>query len=351
MMITYFRENVLAILGVMMLALLLVGYLLFVGIVLWPQWQVRADLQSRVQAARLAVSQQDDGTSPTVALEDEYAPSQSEIAEAEQLFLTEQQAADVLNAVSDNAAASGVTIIDLQAQPSSDGVQKSLYDVRSFSFAAAGGVDALLDFMVLSQETAVSPIQLSNVQLTSEGDGSTLTFVLQLYTSPYASGFALADMPAGPTPLPQPIPVPIQPSTTELLTQQLHEAWSAEDWPTAILTIDEILKLDPDYPEMADKLYAAHVNYGYQLLDEDDEAAAKVQFEQALSIFPNGIEATTALQSLAGENSASLTNHIVRHGETLFSIARQYGVTVDALRSANNLSGNGIVTGQELIIP
>lgn len=42
--------------------------------------------------------------------------------------------------------------------------------------------------------------------------------------------------------------------------------------------------------------------------------------------------------------------HIVAEKETMFSIARQYGLTVDELRQLNNITGNAISTGQELIV-
>ena len=43
--------------------------------------------------------------------------------------------------------------------------------------------------------------------------------------------------------------------------------------------------------------------------------------------------------------------HTVRRGETLTSIANKYGVTVSALRQANNISGDRINVGQKLKIP
>ena len=38
-------------------------------------------------------------------------------------------------------------------------------------------------------------------------------------------------------------------------------------------------------------------------------------------------------------------------GESLWSIARQYGVTVDALKAANGMDGDGIRPGQALRVP
>jgi LysM repeat protein len=43
--------------------------------------------------------------------------------------------------------------------------------------------------------------------------------------------------------------------------------------------------------------------------------------------------------------------HIVQQGDTLFALARRYNVTVEALQQANNLSGDTINVGQQLIIP
>jgi LysM repeat protein len=43
--------------------------------------------------------------------------------------------------------------------------------------------------------------------------------------------------------------------------------------------------------------------------------------------------------------------HSVAAHETLYGIARRYGVTVDALKAANHLTGDALRTGQTLVIP
>ena len=43
--------------------------------------------------------------------------------------------------------------------------------------------------------------------------------------------------------------------------------------------------------------------------------------------------------------------HIVERGNTLYSIAKRYGVTVDAIRQANGLTSNEISVGQRICIP
>ncbi len=50
--------------------------------------------------------------------------------------------------------------------------------------------------------------------------------------------------------------------------------------------------------------------------------------------------------------SGAQTTHVVQPGDTIYSIARQYGVTPDAIIAANNLTNpNRIDVGQTLIIP
>jgi membrane-bound lytic murein transglycosylase D len=58
----------------------------------------------------------------------------------------------------------------------------------------------------------------------------------------------------------------------------------------------------------------------------------------------------------SGQNRPAATparrrTHTVAAGETLYGIARRYGVTVDALREANDLEGDRLRTGQTLVIP
>lgn len=51
------------------------------------------------------------------------------------------------------------------------------------------------------------------------------------------------------------------------------------------------------------------------------------------------------------EPAAQRRTHTVAAGETLYGIARRYGVTVDAIREANELETDQVRTGQRLVIP
>jgi LysM repeat protein len=52
-----------------------------------------------------------------------------------------------------------------------------------------------------------------------------------------------------------------------------------------------------------------------------------------------------------GKAKTTGSSHLVAAKETLFSIAKQYGISVDDLKKANNLTGNELSLGQTLVIP
>ncbi len=61
--------------------------------------------------------------------------------------------------------------------------------------------------------------------------------------------------------------------------------------------------------------------------------------------------ASRSASSSAGSGSDIGYEHVVKQGDTLASIAKTYGVSVTAIRKANNLSGDSIRIGQKLFIP
>jgi LysM repeat protein len=74
---------------------------------------------------------------------------------------------------------------------------------------------------------------------------------------------------------------------------------------------------------------------------------------QSLAI-PSGGGATAPQSTGSGSRGAGAAgggSHTVRAGESLWSIASSYGVSVAALQAANGLSGNVIIPGQTLAIP
>lgn len=90
------------------------------------------------------------------------------------------------------------------------------------------------------------------------------------------------------------------------------------------------------------------VEYGFADSTGDDVNQIKNNWE-------NLAEAVTkAIVEYAGgiyQAPSGSDYYTVKNGDTLWSIARKFGVTVDELKQANNLSGNLLNIGQNLLIP
>ena len=64
----------------------------------------------------------------------------------------------------------------------------------------------------------------------------------------------------------------------------------------------------------------------------------------------NELSVGQSLTIAASQTEENATTHIVETQETLFSISKQYGVSIPEIKSWNNLTGNNLNIGQELVI-
>ena len=80
------------------------------------------------------------------------------------------------------------------------------------------------------------------------------------------------------------------------------------------------------------------------IVDYNNLGTTLLQVGQQLLIPTGGIDMPT-------ENDETGITYVVRSGDSLWSIAKRYDVSVDELKSANGLTSNLLTIGQELIIP
>lgn len=195
----YARENVMEVLAGGVIVLLLIGYLIFIATTLVPQLMLRTEMANQMAAAEAALAQRTGSQqgAPS-ALQAQVAAAEAELAAAAGVFLTEQEAAGFLNRLYQVADATNVVIQDLQAQSAPADLEKAAYDMRLFRLTAeADDVSNLTTFVGQIQETAVVGIMVQNVTITNGAAPAlpTLTLELAIYTSPFASGNVLAQMP------------------------------------------------------------------------------------------------------------------------------------------------------------
>jgi LysM repeat protein len=165
----------------------------------------------------------------------------------------------------------------------------------------------------------------------------------------------------------------------------LDAAWNAADWPTVLTILDAMGESD----QVQARAHRAHLNYAWELLAAGDCPTAHTQFERALGLTPGDPAALHGLvlarqrcPEAIAETPAPRPTHItpvaggqppratpppaaaitpqpvseptaytVQRGDTLFSLARRYGLTVVELQRANGLADDEIRAGQVLTIP
>jgi tetratricopeptide (TPR) repeat protein len=66
----------------------------------------------------------------------------------------------------------------------------------------------------------------------------------------------------------------------------LDQAWAANDWPLAILILDEMLRRTPNDAALTQKIFTAYVNHGVQLVRSERLPEAIAAFDKALAINP-----------------------------------------------------------------
>ena len=171
-----------------------------------------------------------------------------------------------------------------------------------------------------------------------------------------------------------------QQSELEYLWQVLDVYWANQDWPRALQTIDQIVAADPNYRNVQERKYYAHVAYGYDLLTLGQCDLARAQFDQALTVRPGGQEALNGLNMVnqycptpapwltitptntpgpsatpsptptcfAVTKSMTIT---VKAGDTLSSLARCFEVSEQAIMKANGMMNEALRAGSVLEIP
>ncbi len=125
-----------------------------------------------------------------------------------------------------------------------------------------------------------------------------------------------------------------------------------------LITIGQVLtipgstdKIPGDYVvytvKRGDSLWNIANNYNVSvndIVDYNNLGTTLLQVGQQLLIPTGGIDMPT-------ENDEMGITYVVRSGDSLWSIAKRYDVSVDELKSANGLTSNLLAIGQELVIP
>ena len=283
-----------AIVAVVLIALIGFGYIGFYALAMAPQLKLREKLVSQVTLARTEARKAELAARSSESVDgytEDIKAAEAELEKAAQAFLTESQAAELLDAVYQYSGESGVEILRLENRPSPE-EKSDVYDARLFELEVVGALPSLMDFVSRIKEASHKSVHLSEVSVPkAEMEPHRLIMNIVIYTSPYAWEDAQGT---------------VKESTAEQglerlpqLREALSAAWASAKWQEAVGLIIRILAIAPEDTEMTDKLYVARVNFGFELLGRGEYPGAEMQFTLALQSKPGGQEALAGLDQVA----------------------------------------------------
>jgi len=245
--------------------------------------KLAADLE-RTQAALEQARQLQKESPPK--LKTEIAVVQADLEEAASVFPSDEQAMNQLDDIYRYASEAGVYVNKIEKLVNTpEEESETTYTTRRVFLEATGDLRQLTTFIRLLTQVALPTFNLDNLKIVPSGGQHVLTANVVLRSSDLSLGVA-------PRPTPDGVALPVG---TEDLRVRLDQAWQAEDWPRAIEILLEVRQVDPGDQNVLGMLYWAYVSNGYALLDAGKRDEAITQFNRALSINPDGVEATQGL--------------------------------------------------------
>ncbi len=220
------RTRLFQLLPVLFIMLAVLGIGIFSIQSLLPRWQSYQSLATEVQTQNQALAtqfaaQSDSGNAQV--LQAQIQSAQATLNSVGNNFLTDSEAAQVLNRLYAYAYSRGVRIVNLQAQQPSAAATASAvpYITTVYQLQVSGGVANLIDFISHFQEASLPGVSITSMSVSNTGSQPQLTMTLLIYTSPYASGKALSQISTAEVDPPDSTPTPtgtVPPSAAALLT-------------------------------------------------------------------------------------------------------------------------------------
>ncbi len=235
-----------------LILMILMGIAFFAVRTVLPRWQAFDQVSSQVSTQQVIVAtdlaeQADTNNLPI--LNTQITSLQGRLNAAGTIFLTKGEAEQVLNRLYNYAYSRGVRVTNLQAQQTSQAQAPNAtapaYETSAYQLQVTGGVANLIDFISHFQEASLPSVNIASMTITRSGDQAIMTMGLLIYTSRYASGDALSQIPTSlptlvptntrtPTPTPTDTPTPAETPVTQVAIV-----------PTATFTITPSLTLTP----------------------------------------------------------------------------------------------------------
>ncbi len=334
----FLRNNLMTLLPVFFIAVILTIYVLFYFSSIDPGLQARSKLSVQVDDARKTVVSRKSGPDSPVGWQTRLIESRATLTATLGVFLTDAQVTRVLDALYQHARESGVKIIELQVPPTPTPLPTPMAtQTRPAPIPTAvpqpgPGTPTLKPVTPLP-----SPTQLplpTQPQPTQASSGNPLYYVTTIRLKAQGTQLQLVDYVSR-----------LQESSAKNFVVNNLDIAGIEGTPTALLTMGISLFVSPSTPG-------------------ETHTTTQPSAGPVISPAPTSIPATPIppthtstphLPTLTPTRTPTPTPqyiiYVVRAGDTLYSLSRRYGVSVEAIMTANQLTDSNIRIGQQLLIP
>jgi LysM repeat protein len=302
------KSNLYPALAVAVIVMIASGYLFFYTSTIGPGLIKRDALVTQVAAAQQSLVDSGNLAQSPSELQAKLASAQATLTASQSMFLSEAQASRITDALYQYASASRVTITDLQTQPVAKQSSQNSLNITTIRLQAQGDSKQLVEFISRIKEAALKGFLIDNLSLSQD---KTAGADLAMQVTLYSSLLALDDPPPAKQAASSDPPAAAPPPRASASQPQLAV-------PVAVSTSTPV-PLPPTLTPMP----------------------------TATALPPTPIPPTPVPPTPAPQ----FTVYGVRPGDTLFSLARRYGTTIQAIMAANHLSSYQIFIGQQLIIP
>lgn len=191
------RQTIVRLLPVLIIALIMMGYALYFGLVIFPlgkEYETTNSTLSANEAAIMATATEI-ANDPGVAIyKTQLDSAMTEFDTLSESLLSEADVNTILVALYTNADRNEVSIISLQTQPIAQQETVAVYNTILFRLQAEGSVTDLMNFMIYSQDLTVPSVSISNFSILENQETPLLSMDLMLHISLNASSSILENI-------------------------------------------------------------------------------------------------------------------------------------------------------------
>lgn len=232
-------EKLKSLLPLLMMCMVIFGLVMFAVTNIVPPWKTYQEVETELVAGKDIIGTREaelasgDGAA---ILQHRIDKAQQELTANISVFMTQEQSDTILQSLYSYATKAGAEITNLYTQASGSTAQNNgasgstrnvsttteadIYSIRAVRLQISGQFRNLMDFVINFREALVPGVVISNLNITTDDNGSSLLMDIFIYVSSLATGESYLNL--GEVPTPEPITIALETTPTPTLNPTLE---------------------------------------------------------------------------------------------------------------------------------